>query len=233
MGTMECYSKFRIEVRPSLLTNDHEVRFFGDDVDLIARHWSDLIGLDPDDILFAPCPLRASDEPRKATVTRCSCGDIGCCSIEIEVARLAECVAWTWRNATSEELIRFVATSYDAEVGRMLADTSWETPDRTAARLLATTVDRLSLAREGLSFSWASGRVREAAFSVSLNLEPGPYQILVHLAWNMESPGTISRMFASLLRERPASWIDVEWFPQQANLGPPAMASPSWRRGGS
>src|SRR5262249_30873519 len=142
-------------------------------------------------------------------------------------------VEWTWGNADSLEGMRFLATHYDAEVDRALTDTSWETPDRTAARLLAGKVDRPVLARHGLSLAWASGRVRKGAVSVSLSLEPGPYQVLVHLPWNTESPEAIARKCAALLREEPSSWIGAEWFPQQANLGPPPGADPSWRRGGS
>jgi hypothetical protein len=233
MGTTKSYSTFRIEVRPSPETNDHEVRFFGDDEDIISHFWNDMMGLDPDDILLTPCPLHATAEPHKATVARCSCGVIGCGSIDVEVTRSSESVDWTWGNANSHEVLRFVSTNYDAELKRALTDMSWETPDRTAARLLAARVDRHTLSRHGLSFTWASGRVRKGAFSVSLSLEPGPYQILVHLAWNAESPETISRKFPVLLGERPSSWIGAEWYPQQANLGPPPLAGPSWRRGGS
>jgi hypothetical protein len=233
MSTVKPYRTFRIDVRPSPETNDHEVRFVADDEDIIARRWNDMIGLDPDDILLTPCPLRATAEPHKVTVARCSCGVIGCGSIEVEVARSSDSVEWTWGNADSPEGMRFLATNYDVEVERALADTSWETADRTAARLLAGKVDRQALARLGLSFTWASGRVRKGAFSVSLSLEPGPYQILVHLPWRSESPEELARKGARLLREQPSSWIGTEWLPQQANLGPPSLAGPSWRRGGN
>jgi hypothetical protein len=233
MGALKSYRTFRIDVRASPETNDHEVRFFGDDEDIIALRWNDMIGLDPDDILLPPCPLNATAEPHRATIARCNCGVVGCGSIDVEVKRSSESVDWTWGNANSKKGIRFVARNYDAEVERALTDTSWETPDRTAAKLLAARVDRSALARHGLSFAWASGRVRKGAFSVALNLEPGPYQILVHLAWNGESPETIAPKFAGLLGERPSSWIGAEWFPQQANLGPPSLSGPSWRRGGS
>jgi hypothetical protein len=131
------------------------------------------------------------------------------------------------------QLLRFPAAAYDAEVNRALTDTAWETPDRTAARLLAGRVDRRSLSREGLSYSWASGRVRRGAFSICLMLEPGPYQVLVHLPWRAESAEEIARRGAKLLADRPVNWADVEWFGQQPGLGPPALAGPCWRRGGS
>jgi hypothetical protein len=225
--------QFRIDVRPSPETNDHEVRFFGDNEDIIAQFWNDMIGLDPDDILVAPCPLDARIKPHKATVARCSCGVVGCGSIEVNIERSADEIKWSWSEAKSPQALRFLAISYDDELRRALADTSWETSDRTAARLVANQVDREALTSHGLAFAWASGRVRKGAFSASLRLEPGPYQILVHVPWHGESPEAIARKCAKILREQPSNWLGAEWFPQQENLGPPSVAGPSWRRGGS
>jgi hypothetical protein len=118
-------------------------------------------------------------------------------------------------------------------MGQTLSDTTWETPDRTAARLLAGKVDRQVLGRHGLSYSWASGRVRKGRFTVSLDLQPGPYQVVVHLPCYAESPEEIARKCTELLAEEPASWAQVEWFPQRPELGPPSLAGASWRRGGS
>jgi hypothetical protein len=228
MDAVKSYSGLRIEVRPSSKTNDHEVRFIGDGEDIIARYWDGMIGIDPADILMTPCPLCATENPHKATVARCECGVIECGSIDVLVTRSSDGVVWTWGADRSHEMLRFVSTDYDAEVKRALNDLSWETPDRTAARLLAETVDRRALARHGLSFTWASGRVRKDALSVSLRLDPGPYQIVVHLPWNQESPEATAQKFASLLGERPSSWIEVEWLSQRANLGPPRLAGPTW-----
>ena len=50
MNAQECV-EFRIEVRPSPETNDHEVQLLADGKSLIDRFSSGLIGLDPDDLL--------------------------------------------------------------------------------------------------------------------------------------------------------------------------------------
>jgi hypothetical protein len=226
------YRQLRIDVRPSPETNDHEVRFFGDGDDIIARFWNDMMGLDPDDILVAPCPLDASSKPHKATVARCSCGVIGCGSVEVDIERSTDDVKWSWGDSESPRAVSFLATNYDEELRRALIDTSWETPDRTAARLLRNYVDRQSLASHGLTFTWGSGRVRKGAFSVALQFEPGPYQVLVHLPWTGEPPEVIARKCAELLREPPSNWLAAEWFAQKPNLGPPLLVGPSWRRGG-
>src|SRR5262249_60859996 len=107
------------------------------------------------------------------------------------------------------------------------------TRDGPASRVLANRVDRQALASRGLTFTWGSGRVRKGAFSVSLKLEPGPYQVLLHLPWSGGSPEEIAQQCVEFLRQPPSNWLGAEWFPQQVNLGPPSLAGPSWRRGGS
>lgn len=91
---MTHYQRFRIEVRPSPATNSHEVRLFGDDVDLLSRLPENL-GMDPDDILGETSPLRASEVPHRATVARCDCGEAGCGSAEVEIVRREDLVVWT------------------------------------------------------------------------------------------------------------------------------------------
>ncbi len=51
--------ELRIEVLPSPETNDHEVRLLGDGDNLTHLFDHSLMGLDPDDLLREPCPLRA------------------------------------------------------------------------------------------------------------------------------------------------------------------------------
>jgi hypothetical protein len=233
MIASKSYHDFLIEIRPSPETDDHEVRFLAEGEDIIAKYWKVMMGLDPDDILVEPCPLRCGSDPHRATIARCGCGVIGCGSVEVEVVRSRTNVEWRWGSPDSTESLKFLARSYDSEVERALNDTSWETPDRTAARLLAGKVDRKALGRYGLSYSWASGRIHERALTVSLNLEPGPYQVLVHLPWHAESPSEIARLCAEMLGDKPANWAQVEWFPQRHGLGPPALANAHWRQGGA
>jgi len=232
MVAVKSYREFRIEVRPSS-PNGHEVRFLADGDDIIDRYWDDIIGLDPGDILVRPCPLHADTTPHSALVACCSCGVIGCDDLEVEIARSSRHVTWTWGSEEDLQTLKFPAASYEAEVERALSDTSWETPDRTAARLLAGKVDREILRRHGVSYCWGSGRVRQGMFTISLKLEPGPYQLLLHLPWSTESPGKIAQRCAKLVAGAPARWVGVEWYPQQPGLGPPAIAGPTWRRGGS
>src|SRR5262245_34149945 len=101
MDSADHFQALRLEVQPSPETNDFEVRLFGDGADLIERYWSDMMGLDPDDILVEPCPLSGNNASDPVTIVRCSCGVIGCDSVEIMIQRSEDRVAWLTRESTS------------------------------------------------------------------------------------------------------------------------------------
>jgi len=75
--------ELRIEVRPSLATNDHEVCLPGNGKNLIVA--SGLMGLDPNHLLGEPCRLRAQLTSHVAIIGRCRCGEVGCSNIEVEI----------------------------------------------------------------------------------------------------------------------------------------------------
>ena len=219
---------FGIAVRASPATNDHEVCLLADGQDLIARFESDLMGLDPDDILIEPSPLQASDTPHTATVGRCDCGIVGCGSVEVLISREGSTVRWSSTDSVTN--VRFDAAQYDAELARALADFRWETPDRTAARLISRGVDRQRLAAAGLRFLWASGRIDQGQMTVALWYQDA-YQLLVHVHWEPgRAPEAIAADCLQRLLESPQSWARVEWFPQRSELGAPALAGPGWFR---
>jgi hypothetical protein len=223
--------EFRISVRPSPETNDHEVVLLGAGENLIDRFSKKMMGLDPDHLLVEPCPLRANEIARIVTIGRCGCGEVGCGSVEVEISR--EQAAVKWRSLSSPLEVQFDVSQYDAEVERALQDHRWETPDRMAARLIRAAVDKTALGSRGFIFSWASGRCREGMMTVALMLSPGPYQVLVNLPWDGKSVENIVDQFALLLRVEPASWPEVEWYPQAQQLGPPPFEGAGWRTGTS
>ena len=228
MNTPECV-ELRIEVRPSPETNDHEVRLLGNGESLVDRLSSGLIGLDPDDLLTGTtCPLRAENESHRATIGRCSCGIVGCGSVEVEIRREHDQVVWTATDSSLQ--VRFLAGQYDGEVERALRDRTWETPERTAARLISQAVDRAALARRGSEFSWASGRCHHRMMTVSLVLTPGPYQVLINVPWDGENIEGIVAHFKEILSQPPETWTKVECNAQVRGLGPPSITGAGWNR---
>jgi hypothetical protein len=223
------YAQLRIEVRPSPETNDHEVRLMADGESLVDRFSTGLIGLDPADLLTDSCGLRAENESHRVTVGRCSCGIVGCGSVEVDIRRDHEQVIWTATDSSQQ--VRFPAAQYGAEVERALRDHTWETPERTASRLISQAVDRTVLARRGFEFSWASGRCRDGMMTASLVLTPGPYQVLVSVPWDGENIDGIVAHFEAILSQSPETWLNVECNAQVRGLDPPPIAGPGWNRG--
>ncbi len=217
-----------IAVRASPATDDHEVVLTSEHGDLIARFADGMMGLDPDDLLVEPCRLLPGDTAHQACIGRCDCGVGDCGNVEVTITCDGQVVAWT----TPERSVgaRFDATAYVAEVRRALRDFGWESADRTAARLIASALDRRRLAQAGFTFSWASGRLRATHMTLALHHGDGPYQILVDVPWQGRAPADVAEVCCQLLREPAHTWPDVRWYPLGRGLGPPRFAGPGWRR---
>jgi hypothetical protein len=220
--------ELRISVRASPETGDHEVCLHGDDENLIDLFGDPAMGLDPADLLVSPCPLVAGQAARSVLIARCPSGIMGRSDVHVNVIREANIVTWSDPRAPEIQR-RFHAPAYHAEITRALGDHSWETPERTAARLLAELVDRRALARLGLSFMWASGRADPDVFTVALWLEPGPYQVLVRVPLDNLAPAALAQSAATLLSTPAATW-DVEWLAQSPGMPSPSIAGPGWQR---
>ena len=112
-------------------------------------------------------------------------------------------------------------------VKHAIEDHSWETLDRTAARILTSIVDHSTLAENNLKYQWASGRIRGATFTVSLGGPEGCHQILVHLEWKEQSAEEIAREAARLLKTDPNQWPDIVWYGEECK---PPFKGPAWRK---
>jgi hypothetical protein len=222
--------RISFRVLPSPETNDFEVRVLVDGQDFIKKHWPDMMGMDPDEVLSFDV-LEPRDIPHEEVVIRCGCGVVGCGSVSVMISGEGDRVNWdSWNGDQGNpppEALAFERGQYLKELEQAIADKSWETPDRTAARLLSSMVDRESLAAHGLSFQWATGRIRDDALTVSLEGPPGHHQILVHTPWNKGSPEEVARRAAATLNAHPSRWPDVWWYGRSTE---PLFDGPGWRR---
>ena len=184
------YAQLRIEVRTSPETNDYEVGLMADGESLVDRFSTDLIGLDPDDLLTDSCGLRAENESHRVTIGRCSCGVIGCGNVEVDIRSDHEQVIWTATDSSQQ--VRFLAAQYDAEV---------ELFGTVRGRRQSVQRPGTVLARRGFEFSWASGRCRDGMMTASLGLTPGPYQVLVSVPWDGENIDGMVAHFAAILSQ--------------------------------
>jgi len=128
--------------------------------------------------------------------------------VEVEIRREHDQVVWTAMDSSLQ--VRFLAAQHDGEGERALQDRTWETSERTAARLISQGVDRAALARRGFQFSWASGRCRNGLMTVSLVLTPGPYQALLSVPWDGEGIEGVVAQFGEILSQPPEIWMKNE-----------------------
>lgn len=189
------------------------------------------LGMDPYDLIVPTNRLVATAEPRDVQIARCPCGDTGCTATTVTILRDGDRVHWEWSGeAPLPQGVTFPADAYDAEVARVAADHSWETPERAAGRLVLTTVDRDHLDAYGLQIGRVANHHRDPdVFVVSLRLDDD-YQIFVDTPWAGRSPEQLAREVVRTLsrspREWPASWQAIK--PRLTD--PPAIAGPHWRR---
>jgi hypothetical protein len=118
----------------------------------------------------------------------------------------------------------------EAEVARVAADHSWETPERTAGRLILTAIDRDHLDAYGLRISRVANHHRDPeTFVVCLRLDDA-YQIFVETPWRGRSPEQLAREVVRTLARPPHEW-PASWHAITPTLtDPPAIAGPRWRR---
>jgi len=179
-------STLRIQIALSVDTNDHEVKLLVDGNDVFRRLQG--MGLDPDDCAL-PAALMPAATPRTTIIGRCDCGVRGCGDIDVRISLEEERIVWELAG----EQFCFVAADYIAELERAGSDLSWETPDRSAGRLVRCGIEqvRTQLADHGLTFHWASGRVQAGSFTASIE-SAQESQILIHIPWTDESPEQIA-----------------------------------------
>jgi hypothetical protein len=189
-------SALRLEIQPAPTSNDHEVKVWVDDRDLLSE--VGVLGLDPDDLFWPTPTLLPTAFPTTTTLARCSCGVVGCADMCVRIEEEHPCILWTVEGVAGT--VRFLRQDYEAEVLRAAADCSWETPDRTAARLVRASIPLVSghLDLLGLRFEWASGRVQAGSFTVSLASVRG--QVLVHVP-TIGPPEALAARMLEVLRE--------------------------------
>ncbi len=188
------------------------------------------LGMDPYDLLVPANRLVATQEARTVPIARCSCGVYGCGSDDVAVVRDGDLVRWTWLpRVPGNRRGVFAADAYDAEVARVAADHSWETPERTAGRLVLANADRAALRAHGLELDRVGNDHRDpATFRISLLLG-SDFQIFVGVPWRDRPSPELAAEVCATLATPPGRWR-AEWHAIRPDRpGPPDIARRSWR----
>ena len=208
---------------------DFQVNVFINGVDMAARRGG--LGLDPSSVLVPNNEFIATETPHTIAISRCGCGIEGCNDIEATIVRDGDVVHWEWNWLTEPPMPRgvtFDAAAYDAEVARFAADTSWETPERTAARLIWRDADHDALARRGLRCYWFGNDYRDASrFDIGLRYRDS-HQVFLKAAWGDRTPEQLAEAVIFGLSTPPETWT-AQWYAMLPGTpSAPDIAGPRW-----
>ena len=185
------------------------------------------LGMDPYDVLVPANRLVPEDLPRTIPVARCGCGVYGCAETDVEITRTPTSVRWLWLKAKpGRNLSEFDLAQYVEEVTRVAADHSWETPERTAGRLVLVGLDRTELGFE-LRLDWVGNWRDNDVFRVCLR-HLDRYQIFVDFVWAGRSPEELAAsVLDELTTKEPMGW-SASWHAISPRGAPPSIAGPAW-----
>jgi hypothetical protein len=211
--------KFQMQL--SETSNDHETRIFIGDDDYLSLCDPALLGIDPPEFFIQP-GLRESGH---LLVGRCGCGCVGCGDEMVETTVTDTAVTWVGRRQAPAGMT-FSRSEFFAELDRAIADTSWETVERRAERLVSA-LDFSHLADSGIRFGWASARLHPDRMSMSLQLDEGQgYQLICSVPWNHDDADIAVAAVTELLRSPIAAWKDVVYLGHSR----PSSAGPAWKQ---
>lgn len=224
-------NSLRLEVAPfpREAHDGFQVLVHVDGIEMTARAAG--LGMDPYKVFVPDSRLAATTEPRTVPIARCTCGVYGCGSTDVTIVRDDDVVHWDWSiEVPMDRGVTFDTAQYDSELARLAADHSWETPVRTAGRLVLTGVDRERLRSYGLSLGWVSNSYPDPElFQVSLQIG-NDYQVFLDTPWRGRDPEELAREVCATVARPLREW-DATWYANKPALtAPPAIAEPSWRR---
>lgn len=204
-----------------------QVELWVNDVEMTSKGAG--LGMDPYAVLVPVNRFVPSGEPTTVPVARCECGVYGCGVTDVRIAKTSRGIEWEWLGEKPMgRAVHFEEAAYLEEVERVSADHSWETPVRTAGRLVLTGVRDDELP-SGLRFDWLGNNWRrQESFQVCLR-HLDRHQIFLSFEWQDRSPEELAAAVrAELVGTPPEAW-EAEWSAMQRSDAPPPMAGASWR----
>jgi hypothetical protein len=221
----------RLAVAPTPATDGRfHVEIHVNDVEMTAAGAG--LGMDTFDLLIPDNLLLATDQPRRVPVARCGCGIYGCGATAAVIQRVGDTVRWEWQaEKPMDRDAVFNATAYEIEVLRAAADHRWETPERTAGRLVLEAVDRRRLDELGLVIDGAGNHPSDPTIFRTRLLVPGAYYIDLDFDWDERSPAEVADEACRCLALDPPAMWPARWSgstPATSGQRPP-IAGPQWQ----
>lgn len=170
---------FKFLPSEAITDQDFQVRLLIDGQDILKSIDGEKLGIDPVEF-FAQKPLLGSG---RLLIGRCACGVVGCGDVSASVSRTSSEVEWL--TSHTQERFVFELHAYEHSIAAGASDTSWETIERTAERLVSA-LDYSQCLELGMSFEWASARWGKE--KMTLFFLKGNEQKLFDVPWNYRNP---------------------------------------------
>ena len=209
--------------------DDFEVLVFVNGVEMTSKGAG--MGMDPYDIFVPENRLRPADDEFEVPIARCNCGVYGCGSTDVRIAIEDQFVRWDWLiEKPGLESSRFNREAYERALATLESDRSWETPVRTAGRLVLGALDRAHLSRFDLRPSFVCNDWRTPTlFQIVLN-HRDTHQIFVRFDWNDDSPELLASRVVAAINGDPQSWKATWHQCDQGKPTRPYFATWRWKR---
>ena len=205
-----------------------QVQIYVNDVEVTEQGAG--LGMDPYSVLVPVNRFVARDEPQVIPVARCGCGVYGCGMTDATITRDGGRVRWDWEaEVPMSRPALFEAEAYAREVTRAADDHSWETPERTAGRLILSSIAPHELP-SGLRFDWVADDWRDPSRFVVCLQVPGEHQIFMDFDWAGHSPESLASEVRRVLTTQPPARWHAAWHSMTRTEAPPAIAGAAWTR---
>lgn len=205
-----------------------QVQIFVNDIEVTERGAG--LGMDPYAVLVPVNRFVARTQPQVVPIARCGCGSYGCGMTDATITRDGDRVRWDWEaELPMSRPVVFEAGAYDREVARAAEDHSWETPERTAGRLVLSSIAPDELP-SGLRFDWVGNDWHDSSrFEVCLRATT-EHQIFIDFDWDDHSPESLASEVRRVLTTEPPTRWRAAWHPILRTDAPPAIAGDGWTR---
>lgn len=215
--------ELRLQVRAPESGNDFEVLVFVNGVEMTSIGAG--MGMDPYDLFVPFNRLRPRAESFEVPIARCNCGIYGCGSTDVRITLDGDEVHWDWLiEKPSEQRATVRRDEYDSALRALDRSTDWETPERTAGRLVLSRLDKAHLARFDLRPGFVCNDWREPSlFQVVLTYRD-THQVFLRFPWNNATPGALARTVVDVLTEEPSTWTGTRHQFEQRGRRPPKFA---------
>ena len=186
------------------------------------------MGMDPWEVLTRENQFMPTVEPRTTRFARCTCGVYGCAKTDVVITADDNHIHWDFReDVPINRRVTFDRDQYLVEVTRVADDVSWETPERTAGRLIFDSLAGHQLTPVGLSVT-CMGTDWDDSTQFVVRLTDGRYVVDVRVPWAGRSASELAPAVVDVLDRTPLDSWNASWSASDRDAEAPTYAPPSW-----